>query len=107
MICELLLENGTNPLTESRTGVSPLYIASKNGHKDVVRILLKFGADATRISAEVCCGMCVCDECIHTYRERERERKRCVYVPAMVIKLKSKFVTFCSCCSHCLLRLAT
>ena len=54
MICELLLENGTNPLTETRIGVSPLYTASKNGHKDVVRILLKFGADVTRVCAEVC-----------------------------------------------------
>ena len=54
MICELLLENGANPLTETRTGVSPLYIASRNGHKDVVRILLKFGADVTRVCAEVC-----------------------------------------------------
>ena len=79
MICELLLENGTNPLTESRTGVSPLYIASKNGHKDVVRILLKFGADATRISAEVCCGVCVYDECIHTYREAGIEANRRTY----------------------------
>ena len=54
MICELVLENGTNPLTETRTGVSPLYIASKNGHKDVVRILIKFGADAARVCTEVC-----------------------------------------------------
>ena len=54
MICELLLENGTKPQTETRTGMSPLYVASRNGHKDVVRILLKFGADATRISTEVC-----------------------------------------------------
>lgn len=53
MICELLLENGANPLTETRTGVSPLYIASNNGHKDVVKILLKFGANATRMCAEV------------------------------------------------------
>ena len=58
MICELLLENGANPLSETKMGVSPLYIASKNGHKDVVRILLKFGADATKICAEVVC-MCV------------------------------------------------
>ena len=54
MICELLLENGTNPQTETRTGMSPLYISSKNGHKDVVRILLKFGADVTRVCMEVC-----------------------------------------------------
>ena len=60
MICELLLENGTNPQTETRTGMSPLYISSKNGHKDVVRILLKFGADVTRVCMEVCVCVCVC-----------------------------------------------
>ena len=54
MICELLLENGANPLTETKAGASPLYIAAKNGHKDVVRILLKFGADVTKICTEVC-----------------------------------------------------
>lgn len=64
MICELLLENGANPLSETKTGVSPLYIASKNGHKDVVRILLKFGADATKICAEV---VCTCRICTHNY----------------------------------------
>ena len=53
MICELLLENGANPLTETGTGVSPLYVASKNGHKDVVKILLKFGANATKMCIEV------------------------------------------------------
>ena len=53
MICELLLENGANPLTETRTGVSPLYAASKNGHKDVVKILLMFGADVTQVCAQV------------------------------------------------------
>ena len=53
MICELLLENGANPLTETRTGVSPLYVASENGHKDVVKILLKFGANATKMCAKV------------------------------------------------------
>ena len=53
MICELLLENGANPLTETITGVSPLYAASKNGHKDVVKILLKFGANVTKVCAEV------------------------------------------------------
>ena len=68
MIFELLLENGTNPLTKTRTGVSPLYIASKNGHKDVVRILLKFGADVTRVCVEVCAymyHMCVLYIIIH------------------------------------------
>ena len=60
MICELLLENGTDPQTETRTGMSPLYIASRNGHKDVVRILLKFGADVTRVCVEVCVCVCVC-----------------------------------------------
>ena len=60
MICELLLENGANPLTETRTGVSPLYIAAKNGHKDVVRILLKFGADATKVCVEVRLCVCAC-----------------------------------------------
>ena len=53
MICELLLENGADPLTESTAGVSPLCIASSNGHKDVVRVLLKFGADPTTICREV------------------------------------------------------
>ena len=47
------MENGANPLTESKAGVSPLYIASSNGHKDVVRVLLKFGADPTRMCREV------------------------------------------------------
>lgn len=63
MICELLLENGTNPQTETRTGMSPLYISSKNGHKDVVRILLKFGADVTRVCMEVC--VCACAYIYH------------------------------------------
>ena len=53
MICELLLGNGADPLIENKAGVSPLYIASSNGHKDVVRVLLKFGADPTRICREV------------------------------------------------------
>ena len=53
MVSELLLENGANPLTENRAGVSPLYVASKNGHKDVVKVLLKFGADPTKICLEV------------------------------------------------------
>ena len=60
MICELLLENRANPLTETRTGVSPLYVASRNGHKDVVKILLKFEADVTRVCTEVCVCVCVC-----------------------------------------------
>ena len=69
MICELLLENGTNPRTETRTGMSPLYISSKNGHKDVVRILLKFGADVTRVCMEVCVYyyVCVCAYTICMY----------------------------------------
>ena len=53
MVCELLLENGADPLAETNAGVSPLYIASSNGHKDVVRVLLKFGADPTRVCGEV------------------------------------------------------
>ena len=53
MICELLLENGADPLTENKNGMSPLYIASENGHKDVVRTLLKFGADPSRICRQV------------------------------------------------------
>ena len=53
MVCELLLENGADPLAETKTGVSPLYVASRNGHRDVVKALLKFGADATRVCAEV------------------------------------------------------
>ena len=31
------------PLTQ--TGISPLYIASQNGHSDVVNILIRNGAD--------------------------------------------------------------
>ena len=53
MVCELLLENGADPLAETKTGESPLYAASKNGHKDAVKILLRFGADATRVCAKV------------------------------------------------------
>ena len=53
MVCELLLENGVDPLAETNAGVSPLYAASRNGHRDVVKILLKFGADATRVCAKV------------------------------------------------------
>ena len=53
MICELLLENGADPLAENRTGMSPLYIASRNGHKEVVKVLLKYGADCTRVCMEV------------------------------------------------------
>ena len=53
MVCELLLENGADPLAETRNGVSPLYAASKNGHKNTVKILLKFGADSTKTCAEV------------------------------------------------------
>lgn len=53
MICELLLENGADPLAETKTGESPLYAASKNGHKDVVKVLLKFGADATKVCKDV------------------------------------------------------
>lgn len=53
MICEHLLENGADPLTETKTGVSPLYVASSNGHKDVVKVLLKHGADCTRTCIEV------------------------------------------------------
>ena len=44
MVCELLLENGADPLAETKTGVSPLYAASKNGHRDVVKILVTSGA---------------------------------------------------------------
>ena len=53
MVCELLLENGADPLVETRSGVSPLYAASRNGHKDVVKVLLKYGADCTKVCAEV------------------------------------------------------
>ena len=64
MVCELLLENGADPLAETKTGVSPLYAASKNGHKDVVKILVTSGADATRICKEVCVFVCVCVACV-------------------------------------------
>ena len=59
MICELLLENGADPLAETRSGVSPLYTASRNGHKDVVKVLLKYGADCTRVCLEVSQYLCV------------------------------------------------
>ena len=52
-VCELLLEEGADPLTETKSGVSPLYAASKNGHKDVVKVLLKFKADFTKLCREV------------------------------------------------------
>ena len=53
MMCELLLENGADPLAETKAGVSPLYAASKHGFKDVVKVLLKFGADCTKVCMEV------------------------------------------------------
>ena len=52
-ICELLLENGADPLAETKTGVGPLYVASRNGHEDVVKLLVKFGADSTKVCKEV------------------------------------------------------
>ena len=54
MICSLLLENGADPLAETRTGLCPLYVASGMEHKDVVKILLKSGADATKVFTMVC-----------------------------------------------------
>ena len=64
MICELLLENGADPLAENRTGISPLYIASRNGHKDVVKVLLRYGADCTRVCVAVSC-MSFTVQCIY------------------------------------------
>ena len=37
--------------------MSPLYVACKNSHKDVVRLILESSADVTRIFP----GVCMCD----------------------------------------------
>ena len=37
-----------------QNGVSPLYIASEEGHTDVVDILIKAGADIHQAKTEVC-----------------------------------------------------
>ena len=67
MICELLLENRADPLAETRGGVRPLDVASKNGHKDVVKVLLRFGVDPTKICREVSVSVCVCHVCIQLW----------------------------------------
>jgi ankyrin repeat protein len=40
----IALENGANPNAEDKYGWTPLHIAAFNGHVDVVRVLLEYGA---------------------------------------------------------------
>ena len=35
-------------------GVSPVYVASQEGHTDVVDVLVKAGADVSQITTKVC-----------------------------------------------------
>ena len=35
-------------------GFSPVYVASQNGHTDVVDVLVKAGADVNQVTTKVC-----------------------------------------------------
>ena len=53
MVCQFLLNNVADPLAKTKTGVSPLYAASRKGHKSTVKVFLQFGADVTKVCNEV------------------------------------------------------
>ena len=45
--------NAVHPIT-IQDGLSPLYVASQEGHTDVVDILVKAGADVNQANTVVC-----------------------------------------------------
>ena len=51
--CSRLEVNPTSYSLTLQDGGSPLYVASKEGHSDVVDILLKAGADVHQATTEV------------------------------------------------------
>jgi len=46
---QLLLENAANVNALTMGGFTPLYVASSRVHVDVVKVFLRFGADAVRL----------------------------------------------------------
>ena len=51
-VVKMLLENGADIHKAAFGEVTPLYIASENGHKEVVEVLLKHGADINRAQSQ-------------------------------------------------------
>ena len=54
MICTEELCNFVSFMVYTQDGVNPLYAASKEGHTDVVDVLLRAGVDASQPVSKVC-----------------------------------------------------
>jgi len=48
VVADLVLRKGASPSAQDRAGFTALYVAAAKGHREVVELLLKHGADAKR-----------------------------------------------------------
>ncbi len=49
-----LVEKGADVSKATNNGYTPLYMASQQGHEEVVRVLVEKGADINRIPGALC-----------------------------------------------------
>src|SRR5262249_26255738 len=51
-LVSVLLKEGANPNSRSKTGNTPLHFAAQSGYAEVVRLLLQYGAEVDALGAE-------------------------------------------------------
>jgi ankyrin repeat protein len=53
-IVRVLVENGANAFGNNKHGHTPLYMASRRGHEETVRLLVKMAGGDARAQDDVC-----------------------------------------------------